>query len=147
MHYFNRSAVFRFYDDVCAEVRHDCAPEIAEAFFPLSRHGKSVERLIVLIVRTKEKSAENLLRVEDIDKGERIDFFNFPRNFLDFVGGDHRIYQIALGTQVASSAFEDRRIVVRNFVNRSVHVVRAVCNDKECRLLITLVYGIEQLRR
>ena len=147
MHYFNRSAVFRFYDDVCAEVRHDCAPKITEAFFPLSRHGKSAERPIVLIVRTKEKSAENLLRVEDIDKGERIDFFYFPRNFLHFVGGDDRIYQIALDSQIAPLAFEDRRIVVRNFVNRSIHVVRAVCNDKKRRLLITLVYGIEQLRR
>jgi len=85
--------------------------------------------------------------VEDIDKGERIDFFNFTRNFLHFVRGDDRIDQIALGSQVASGAFEDCRIVVSNFVNRSVHVVGAVRNDKERRLLITLIYGIEQLRR
>ena len=85
--------------------------------------------------------------MEDIDKGERIDFFNFTRNFLHFVRGDDRIYQIALGSQVASRAFEDCRIVVRNFVDRSVHIVRAVRNDKERRLLITLISGIEQLRR
>jgi len=84
--------------------------------------------------------------VEDIDKGERIDFFNFPRNFLHFVRSDDRIDQIAIGTQIAPFAFEDCRIVVRNFVNRSVHIVRAVRNDKERSLLITLVYGIEQLR-
>ena len=85
--------------------------------------------------------------MEDIDKGERIDFFNFARNFLHFIRGDDRIYQIALGSQVASRAFEDCRIMVSNFVNRSVHVVGAVRNDKERCLLITLVYGIEQLCR
>ena len=99
------------------------------------------------IIRTQVKLTEYLFRMQDIDKCERVGFFYLPRNFLHFISSDNRIHQIAFRSLIAALAFEDRRIVVRYFVNRPVYVGGTVRNDKERRLLITLVYGIEQLRR